>query len=360
MSWLSRILAPREARSLSGGWLTYNTASGSTPAPDSLAATHRCISLISNDLASLAIDVGADAPLDLSSRWHSAFELRRLLQSDALRYGNAFAFIARQGDEIAELVYVAPTRVQLIQTRADYEFTIDGVGVEYPDLLHIRALPNGNPLWGVSPLRQCATAFTLAATQDLTGVEAMKNAGLGKVAIVHPASMSVEAKKALKEAYKREHVGAGNISSPLVLSEGIKVDKISDPFGAAGWLDSRRFSVSEIGRAFGVPGQLMFSVDGGTLTSVYEAYRTYIDGCLSHWARTWTAEITRKLLPPGRAASMQTDSLIRAGMSDLAQSWATLVAAGIATRNEARAAHALAPLAGLDTPTMRLDTAETV
>ena len=366
-----RFFAPTaEQRSAVGNtWLDFIPAGTATPAADALAAVHRCISLISGDMARLPIETRragelvedeSFAAIAAAGGMLSGFELRRQVQADCLRSGNGFAWIGRSpSGEVQTLTHVDPQRVMLHEQPGLREFRIDSQPIDYSDLLHIRSLPaGGHPLWGTSPLAQCRTAVELAATQDQTGVEAMRNAGLGKVAIVHPASMAPEAKAALSEAYTRNHTGAKNLARPIVLSEGMKVEKVSDPFAQSAWLDSRRFQVTEIGRIFGIPGQLLFSVDGGTLSSVYEAYRLYVDGCLSHWAAVWSAELQRKVSPE-LAVSLPTAQMLRSSPIESAQTWTSLVSAGVATRNEARAIFGLPPIDGLDTPVLRLDTAPT-
>ncbi len=356
----------RESRSAGSTWLDFAPATGGVPAPDTLAAAYRAIELIAGDIARLPIEVRQDdellnsqavAALDEAGAIYSGFELRRQVQADALRTGNGFAYIVRDAGDIVGYRHVEPHRVILHEQPGSREWRIDGQAFEYADMLHIRALPDPRrPLWGVSPLAQCRIACELASTQDQTGVAAMRNAGLGKIAIVHPASMAPEAKAALSEAYTRGHSGAANLGRPVILSEGMKVEKISDPFGQSAWLDSRRFQVAEIGRILGVPGQLLFSVDGGTLSSVYEAYRLYVDGCLSHWAALWAAELARKVAP-GYTVTLPTAQLLRSSPVESAQTWTSLVSAGVATRNEARTVFGLPPLAGLDEPVLRLDTA---
>ena len=368
MGWLSRWLGTESRSATSTSWLDMVPAGGSVPPAESTATAARCIDLIAGDCARLPIELrrgsellqsAAVEVLSQGSPMHSGFELRRQLQADALTTGNGFAYLLRDSmDELIGWRYLQPTRVAMLPAPTGASWRLDGEPIDYADLLHIRARPNAdNPLWGVAPLQRCRTAAELATTQDVTGVEAMKNAGLGKIALVHPASMAPEAKASLSEAYVRAHLGARNLARPLVLSEGIKVEKVSDPFAQSAWLDSRRFSVAEIGRAFGVPGQLLFSVDGGTLSSVYEAYRLYVDSCLTAWAAVWASELTRKLAPAVGTVQLPTAQLLRSSASESSAVWTSLVAGGIATRNEARAQFGLPPLAGLDVPTLRLDTA---
>lgn len=133
----------------------------------------------------------------------------------------------------------------------------------------------------------------------------------------------------------------------------MKAEKLSQET-ATSMLDSRRFSIQEVARAFGVPPEMLYQQGGGALASQVETARAYVDGGLAQWLRAWESELTRKLLPPGQYLRMDVDVLLRGNLVDKGTAFAKLVLAGVMSQNDARRRMGLPPLPGLDTPTVSM------
>jgi HK97 family phage portal protein len=145
------------------------------------------------------------------------------------------------------------------------------------------------------------------------------------------------------------HATPEGASRPLILREGMKAEKISQETSTT-MLESRRFSIQEIARAFGVPPEMLYQQGGGALASQAETARAYADGAIAQWVSAWESEITRKLLPPGLHARFDTEILVRGSLRDAGNSYSKLVLAGVMSPNDARRRLGLDPLAGLDEP----------
>jgi HK97 family phage portal protein len=145
------------------------------------------------------------------------------------------------------------------------------------------------------------------------------------------------------------HAQPDGASRPLILREGMKAERISQETSTSN-LESRRFSVQEIARAFGIPPEMLFQQGGGALASQSETARAYVDGGLSLWASVWSAEIERKLLQPGEYLRFDTDVLLRGNLRDAGMAFSKLVLAGVMSPNDARRRLGLYPIDGLDEP----------
>ena len=196
-----------------------------------VAAAYRAVSLISGDMARLGarVEGGAGDLLEGDpSRYHSQYEFRRAMMVNALLYGNAFAVINRTvGGDLLELLPLGLETVSLDLTKAEPVYRTSMYGeVPMSSMLHIRAA-GLDGLWGESPVRLCRTSLSVLAAQESAQLEVMKNAGNPKIAFVHPGPMPSSAKQMLLEQYQKDHSGASNAGKPLVLSEGMKVERIS-------------------------------------------------------------------------------------------------------------------------------------
>jgi HK97 family phage portal protein len=332
-----------------------------------IVPVYRAVSMISNDIGRLpvfAATVDTDGDLlpvestaaDLigqdPNRYMGGFEFRRTLTSQALRYGNAFASIVRNGrGEVMELVPLLPGDVSM-HTSPQYGiyYTHNVLGqVEPEDLIHIKA-PGLDGLWGESPIRRSREALGLMRAMDKTAGRLYAQAGVPKLALVHPGPLSPAAIQTISDSYQAKHAGSANAGRPLVLGEGMRVERLNQSLEDQMFMQARTFSVQEVSRLFGVPVVYLSEHSRSTFASIVELTRTYWDGCLAHWTAVWSEEARRKLLAPGQVLAWDTKDLLKGSFSDQVQSLRSAVEAGLLTRNEARQRLGLPTLPGLDEP----------
>jgi HK97 family phage portal protein len=278
-------------------------------------------------------------------------------QLQALLYGNAACAINRTvGGELLELLPLEPDSFSVISQGRTIAYRTVAYGVLSPEqVFHLRA-PGISPLWGDSPIGLCRTSIQTLATQERMALESYANGGNPKLAIVHPRQIGPELMQAMEEHYTKKHAGPENAGRPIVLGDGVKVERISSTMDDTGLASARDYSIDEVCRIFGVPGLYLGKSGGGNAYGSLEwAGRQYVDACLSHWLAAWSAEIEAKLCAPGARASWDTDALTRPGIAEQMAALRTGVEAGVITRNEAREWLDLAPLPGLDEPTLALN-----
>ena len=326
--------------------ITPGTALAYTP-------VYRAASLIANDVARVPLDVSertANALLQQPNRWQNGFEFRRALTMQALLYGNAFAVINRTlGGELLELLPLDIESVSLDLTKTEpvYKTRLYG-DVPMSSMLHLRAV-GLDGLWGESPVRLCRTSLQILAAQENSQLEVMKNAGNPKLAFVHPGPLSEGARQSISEKFLQHHAGAENAGKPLVLAEGMRVERISSTLDDAGIAAARRYSVEDVSRIYGVPTSYLSEHSANAYGSMEWLSRMYVDACLQHWFSTWSAEIVAKLAPFG-SATFDADMISRPSLAEQMAALRTGVESGVITRNEAREYLNLAPLEGLDDP----------
>lgn len=324
------------------------------------APVYRAATLIASDIARTPLSVddrAADSLLRSPSSTATAYDLRRSMQLQALLYGNAACAINRTvGGELLELLPLEPDSFSVISQGRTIAYRTVAYGVLSPEqVFHLRA-PGISPLWGDSPIGLCRTSIQTLATQERMALESYANGGNPKLAIVHPRQIGPELMQAMEEHYTKKHAGPENAGRPIVLGDGVKVERISSTMDDTGLASARDYSIDEVCRIFGVPGLYLGKSGGGNAYGSLEwAGRQYVDACLSHWLAAWSAEIEAKLCAPGARASWDTDALTRPGIAEQMAALRTGVEAGVITRNEAREWLDLAPLPGLDEPTLALN-----
>ena len=314
---------------------------------------YRAVTLIAGDLARIDLEVsapGASSLMASPSTMMSAFDFRRAMTMQVLLYGNAFAAINRtRGGELLELIMLDPGSVSLdVQGVRPFYKTQAYGNLELEQMFHLRA-PSANGLWGESPIELCRTSLQLMAAQEQMALKAYENAGNPKIALVHPLKLSGEAMQKIERDYMDRHAGSVNSGRPLVLMEGMKVERISSTLDDTGLESARKYSVGDVSRIYGVPASYLSENVGSSYGTMEWLSRMYVQA-LEPWCATWSSEIVAKLGGAGTTVAWDTDDLIRPGMAETMAALRTAVEAGFMTRNEAREELDMVPLAGLDEP----------
>lgn len=320
---------------------------------------YRAVTLIASDVARIQLEIsaqGADSLLRSPSRYMSAFEFKRSMMVNVLLYGNAFAAINRtRGGELLELILLEPDSVSLDTTQAVPYYRTRAYGdLQMDQMFHLKSASISG-LWGDSPINLCRTSLQLMAAQEEMALKTYTNAGNPKIALIHPRQMSPEMMQKVEAYYMDRHSGSLNAGRPMVLADGMKVERISSTIDDTGLEAARKYSIADVCRIYGVPASYMSEDVGESYGSMEWLSRMYVDSCLRQWLECWAAEIKSKLATPFDNVIFDTDDLVRPGMAELYASLRTGVESGVITRNEAREELDLAPLPGLDAPIVAMN-----
>ena len=324
-----------------------------------LTPVYRAVSLIANDAARIELEctsAAAQSLLDSPSQYMSAFEFRRAATVQVLLYGNAFAAINRtMGGELLELILLEPGSVSLDNRGGQLTYKTNMYGELAPEqMFHLRA-PSVSGLWGESPIDLCATSLRLLAAHEDMSLQSYQNGGNPKIALVHPGKLSPEVMHKMENHFAKAHGGSSNAGRPLVLAEGMKVERISSTMDDQGLESARRYSIADVSRIYGVPASYLSENVGSSYGTMEWLSRMYVESCLSQWLAVWRSEIVAKLGGTGSAVYFDTDDLARPGIAETMAALRTGVEAGIITRNEARDELDMDRLPGLDAPTLALN-----
>ena len=153
----------------------------------------------------------------------------------------------------------------------------------------------------------------------------------------------------IAEEFKKRHGGSRNAGEPIVLGDGIKLERISSTLEDAGLEAARKYSIGDVSRIYGVPSSYLSEEVGTNYGTMEWLSRMYVDACLQTWLAGWRAEWLAKTAPFAEM-TFDLDALLRPGVAEQMAALRTAVEAGFMTRNEARERLDMAPLDGLDEP----------
>lgn len=319
---------------------------------------YRAVTLIASDIARLELEVSAPGAASLMaspSTLMPAFEFKRAMTMQMLLWGNAIAAINRtRGGELVELIMLEPEGVTLDVSGSRPFYKTRAYGdLQMEDVFHLRA-PSLNGLWGESPVNLCKASLEVMAAQEDMALRSYVNAGNPKIALVHPLKLSAEAMQRIERDYMERHAGSVNAGRPLVLMEGMKVERISSTLDDTGLEAARKYSIGDVSRIYGVPASYLSEDVGSSYGTMEWLSRMYVQA-LEPWCAAWSSEIVAKLGGAGTTVKWDTDDLVRPGLAETMAALRTATEAGFMTRNEAREELDLPPLPGLDEPTLALN-----
>lgn len=154
---------------------------------------------------------------------------------------------------------------------------------------------------------------------------------------------------ATKQMINQVIAGSEKAGDIVVMSQALKFTPWMMSASDAQFMESRTFSVDEIGRWFGVPPHLLGLTEKST--SWGQGIAEQNRGLARYTLTPWTSRIEQRLstlLPRGRKAEFDYTAFVRPAPEDEIQLLISEVNSGLLTLNEARAIRNLPPVAGGD------------
>ena len=278
-------------------------------------AVYACVRIIAETVAGLPFDVFErimprgrnravtnpihrllhDEPNDMMT----SFIFRETLQSHALLWGNGYAAIGRLGDGTPyELLPLDPSKVKVGRVNGKKVYLISTNGQDIPatdaDILHIPGLGfDGLSGYSVIQLLRQAIGLTLAAEEF--GARFFGNGTATGIVLETDKTMTDQAYNRLRESWNEMHKGVSKSHRPAILEEGLKASKITIPPEDAQFLETRKFQVQEISRAFRVPPHMLADLERATFSNIAQQSLDFEKHTIRRWLVVWEQEVNRKL-----------------------------------------------------------------
>lgn len=297
------------------------------------------------------------------NEWQTSFEFRRTMTLHAALTGDAVAYKVRVNGKIRELIPVHPSH-RVIEKRGRYDVRYriaDEFGpiaeLGPADVLH---LPNWQ--WetykGLDAVRQAAAAIGLAIAAERNQASLHQNGGRPAGLLTTEQALSPETVERIRSAFGK--FSAENRNGTAILDAGFSYTPMAMTGVDGQHLETRRFQVEEIARAFGVfPIMIGHSDKTATFASAEAFFAAHVRQTLTPWWQLWRQRLDEFVLD-GKGplfADFDARYLGAGSMRDRAQWARTMAEMGIYTRNELRDEEGKDPLPGLDQPLTPLNMA---
>lgn len=200
---------------------------------------------------------------------------------------------------------------------------------------------------GRSRLSRCPEALAAGLGAQGFSANVWANGAMVGGVLKHPGRLGKEAADNLAQSWRTTHSGPAGAGKVAVLEEGMTFDKIGVSPEDAELLDSRRFSVEELCRVFGVPPPIIGEWTHATFSNTASAREWFAALTLLPWVNKVEREFSRVVLNTEDVfLCVDMSGMLRGDFPQLVASYVNLVRTGIASADEARDAVGLDPRGG--------------
>lgn len=345
-----------------------------------LPVVYACVSIISENLAQLPLnvfkrrpdgrgsDLAYDHPLQLllhdePNEYMTSFVWRQTQQSHALLWGNGYAEIERTvGGRPVGIWPLYPDRTdphKEANRPLEYRSTINGSSVRLnpADVLHIPAL-GFDGIRGYSPVYIARQSVGWGLAMERFGAKFFANDSKSGGFLMHPGKLGDTGKKNVADSFMDQGKNADGERDNFrvkVLEEGMKFVTTTIPPDDAQFLGSREFQVAEIARMFRVPLVLLQSMEKSTSwgSGIEQQMIGFVVWTIQPWLVRWEQELARKLLTQAERAAgyfvkFNVNALLRGDMKARSSFYKTMREIEAMSPNEVRGYEDLNPYEGGD------------
>ena len=320
-------------------------------------------------------DVAVDEPLweflaDQPNEWQTWPEWIETTLMHAVLCGDGISYINRPNPRgpIRELIPLVPGTVT-IEQRQGYElvYHLDlgdkrSLTVGRDQVFHLRA-PSWNAYSGLNATKLAREAIGLALATEEAHARLHANGARPGGVLTTDKHLTKEQIQEIRASWQSTQGGLANAMRSAILHSGLKWQPMAMTGVDAQHLETRRFQIEEICRAFGVyPAMVGHSDKASTYASAEQFFIANVIYSLGRWTRRFEERIrvdlmTREERRRRLYAKFSLQALMRGDARTRAEFYRALITLGVLTRNEARALEDLNPLPGLDEPLRPLNLA---
>ena len=212
------------------------------------------------------------------------------------------------------------------------------------EIVHIKNFEQGSDL-GLSPIEAGSEAIGMALAQDEFSGSFFRNGAVLSGVIEMDSTPSEEQLRIFKQSFNRKHQGSKNSHNIGILTEGSKWRPLALNHEQMQFLQSRKYTKSEICGLFRVPAYLIGDLSETTKlgSSIEEQNRVFYELTLLPYINRVETALTM-MLPRNQFARIDVSGLLRANIKARYESYNLGRNAGFLSVNEIRAKEDLPPV----------------
>jgi HK97 family phage portal protein len=254
--------------------------------------------------------------------------------------GNSFTRVFRDSQgEVVNLVVLDPTTVEIKRNalgRKMFQVEKESKLLTSEDIIHITDLLEPGALRGMSRVSKLSDALGVAsALQSYAATFFGQGATTAGVIEFPGPLLTAEQAKTLQDGFDSRHKGWKRAHKTGILSGGATYKQTTVPNDSAQFLESRRFAVEEIARAFNIPLHLLGVPDTASYASVEQNAIQFVTHTLRPYVEKIEWAYTR-LLPSPAYLKFNVNGLMRGDFQTRIQAYSVASQAGFMSINDIR------------------------
>ncbi|ACC76143.1 phage portal protein [Paraburkholderia phymatum] len=300
------------------------------------------------------------------NEFQNPMEFREMMMMHLALRGNAFAeIISNTAGIVTDLVPIHPDTItieMLSKTNWRYiEHLSDGTEriIVRGSMWHIKVMsPDG--IVGMNPIQASRESIASGLSAQEYGLRYFENDATPGGWIEYPGEFKDDQQKRnFRESWQTQQSGR-NRRKTAVLERGMKYHPIEVKNSDAQYLETRKFSVSEIARLFRIPPHMIGDLEKATFSNIEQQSLEFVIHTLTPWLVRWEEAIRASFIEVGEGLNCEfpTTTLLRGDAQARSMYYHNGILDGWMTRNEARLMENMNPLDGLDEPMRPLNMVE--
>lgn len=278
----------------------------------------------------------------------TSHNFRKIMEASLKLWGNAYAWIEFDNSwRVKYLWPLLPGNVFPQRSLQTGELFYDAVlyngesrRFRAYEMVHIPGL-GFDGISGRSPVRQFAETMGFNLDIKSYGRKFFKNGARPSGVLQHPGSLSEEAQKRLENKFDKRYSGIENTGKTILLEEGMTYHQIGVPPEEAQFIESRKYSVEEIARIYGVPPHMIGDLEHATFSNIESQDINFAKHSIVPECVNWEQELMRKLLNDDEQAHYEIEfnmeGLVRGDMESRYRAYAIGRQWGFLTADDIRA-----------------------
>ena len=288
----------------------------------------------------------------------------QLMIPPLLIWGNAYAIIEFDPRTIRPIallpVHPSRVKVEMIEGILWYTFRMDkgaDIVLDQSNVIHYRGL--GDIAQGKSVIDYASNNLGLGRAAEDFGATFFGNGANMHGVLESDKELSPKAIANLRESIDTIHGGISRSNKMLILEEGLTFNTTSIPPDKAQFLETRKFSVTDVARWLKLPPHLLADLEKATFTNIEQQDLNFVKLSILPWLINIEQENNRKLLREDEKGTIFTkknlDGLLRGDIKSRTNAYKLMIQNGIMFPNEARAMEEMNPYEGGDSAWMPIN-----
>jgi HK97 family phage portal protein len=263
--------------------------------------------------------------------------------------GNAFAIVGRNGrGEPGSILPVDSSSIEVVDEEGPYlyrAYGLDGAAtmLRPEEVIHVPGLGDG--IVGQSVLTYARETIGLGIAAEEYGARFFTNSARPAGVVEAQNELSETAAENLRDSFDRIYAGLGNVHRTAILEEGATYKRIGVTPEEAQFLETRKFTVTDVARVFRVPPHMIGDLEHGTFSNIEHESLNFVVHSIRPWLVRFEQEYNRKLFPTGRYfAEHNIDGLLRGDAASRMTAYSTGIQNGIYSVNDVRRLENMNPI----------------